>query len=86
MENAHARYLRRSTGAASEYLRTQWGVEYSPATLAKLCCQGKGPITHQCGRIALHSPEALDAFARACIKPMQRRKHSQRAQNEAAAP
>jgi hypothetical protein len=60
-------FLRRPQ--ASAYLLEVWGVEYSAATLAKMCCLGTGPATHHDGKRALHTPEALDAFARSRIRP-----------------
>jgi hypothetical protein len=60
-------FLRRPQ--ASAYLLEVWGLEYSAATLAKLCSLGTGPETHHNGRRALHTPEGLDAFARSRIKP-----------------
>jgi hypothetical protein len=64
-------YLRRPQ--ASQYLAEVWGISYSAGTLAKLCCLGSGPPTHYWGRIAMHTPEALDQFARSRIKPAPRR-------------
>jgi hypothetical protein len=61
-----AKFLRRQ--AASDYLRAKWGLSFTPGTLAKLCSQGRGPAAHRSGRIALHSPEALDAWVVARIK------------------
>jgi hypothetical protein len=58
-------YLRRAQ--ASEYLQEVWGLQYAESTLARLCCQGEGPTTHYDGRTALHTPEALDAFAKSRI-------------------
>ena len=60
-------YLRRPQ--ASQYLADVWGLAYSPATLAKMCCLGTGPETHHWGRIAMHTPEGLDVFARSRIRP-----------------
>jgi hypothetical protein len=59
-------YLRRPQ--ASEYLADVWGLAYAPGTLSKMCAQGRGPTTFHAGRTALHTPEALDVFARARIK------------------
>jgi hypothetical protein len=59
-------YLRRPQ--ASQYLADVWGLSYAPTTLAKLCCMGIGPETFRAGRTALHSPKALDTFAKSRIK------------------
>jgi hypothetical protein len=58
-------FLRRRQ--ASQYLAEVWGLKYAESTLARLCCQGQGPRTSYDGRTALHSPDALDAFARSRI-------------------
>jgi hypothetical protein len=71
---AFPQYLRRTQ--ASQYLAAVWGLSYGATTLAKLCCQGQGPETHYWGRIAVHTPEALDAFARSRIRPTRQRPES----------
>jgi hypothetical protein len=70
--NRLPQYLRRKQ--ASEYLLEVFGLRYAESTLARLCCQGRGPETVYDGRTALHTPEALDAFARSRIttKPARR--------------
>lgn len=65
--NRFPQYLRRKQ--ASEYLKEVWGLSYAESTLARLCSQGVGPETHLDGRTALHTPAALDAFAKSRIKP-----------------
>ena len=60
-------YLRRK--ASTEYLLRVWGIEIAPSTLAKKCSRRRGPATVHCGRVAMHSIEALDAFARAQLRP-----------------
>jgi hypothetical protein len=60
------KYLRRAP--STEYLRRVWGIEIAPATLQKKCVRGCGPATTRCGRVALHSIEALDAFAKTHLK------------------
>jgi hypothetical protein len=70
MEHHHSRfpqYLRRPQ--ASQYLADVWGLQYAPSTLNKLCCMGVGPETFHAGRTALHTPKALDVFARSRIRP-----------------
>lgn len=63
---AFPQFLRRPQ--ASEYLAEVWGLSYTPGTISKLCSLGRGPETHHAGRIALHTPEALDDFARSRIR------------------
>jgi hypothetical protein len=79
---AFPQYLRRPQ--ASQYLADIWGLSYAASTITRLCAEGKGPATHHCGRIALHTPEALDAWAKSRIKPA--RKKVRPAQAEAPAP
>jgi hypothetical protein len=67
-------YLRRRQ--ASQYLAEVWGLKYAESTLARLCCQGRGPKTSYDGRTALHTPEALDAFARSRITSTRARRDS----------
>jgi hypothetical protein len=69
---AFPQFLRRTQ--ASQYLAAVWGLSYGATTLAKLCCLGKGPETHYWGRIAMHTPEALDAFARSRIRPTRQKR------------
>ena len=59
-------FLRRPQ--ASQYLLEIWGIEYTANTLARLCCQGRGPTTVYDGRRALHTIESLDSFARSRIR------------------
>jgi hypothetical protein len=63
---AFPQFLRRTQ--ASQYLASVWGLSYGATTLAKLCCLGQGPQTHYWGRIAMHTPEALDEFAKSRIR------------------
>jgi hypothetical protein len=58
-------YLRRKQ--ASEYLLEVFGLRYAESTLARLCCQGKGPDTVYDGRTALHTPESLNTWAKSRI-------------------
>jgi hypothetical protein len=60
------KYLRRTE--ASAYLRAQWGLSYSPSTLAKLACGGDAPTHHRCGRVVLYAPTDLDQWAAARIE------------------
>jgi hypothetical protein len=60
------KYLRRTE--ASTYLREQWGLSYSPSTLAKLACGDDAPAHHRCGRVVLYAPADLDRWAAARIE------------------
>lgn len=62
----YPQWLRRPQ--ASQYLAEIWGISYSASTLAKMCCLGTGPETSYWGKIAVHSPDSLDRFARSRIK------------------
>jgi hypothetical protein len=61
------RLLRRRE--ASAYLKTIWGIERSPATLAKLFCVGGGPVACKDGRIPLYASADLDEWAQSRIGP-----------------
>lgn len=54
---------------AAGYLKAEWGISRSKATLAKLAVTGHGPEYHRSGRDALYTPAALDAFALRIIGP-----------------
>jgi hypothetical protein len=54
---------------ASGYLKTVWGIERSPATLAKLFCLGGGPVACKDGRIPLYDPVDLDEWAQSRFGP-----------------
>ena len=57
---------------ASRYLREVHGVPVAPSTLAKLACNGAGPIFRKLGAIPLYSTADLDAWARSRLgKPVQ---------------
>lgn len=61
------RRLRRA--AASDYLRTVWGLSYAPRTLAKLAVVGGSPPMEYAGRFPLYPEDGLDAWASAKIGP-----------------
>jgi len=79
----YPQFLRRPQ--ASQYLEDVWGLTFTPGTLTKMCSQKRGPETFYDGRRALHTPEALDAFARARIKLTPHHK-TRAVQAEASAP
>jgi hypothetical protein len=54
------RPLRRSE--ASTYLYETYGVSRSLATLAKLACQGGGPVFRHAGRVPLYEVADLDRW------------------------
>jgi hypothetical protein len=70
---AFPQFLRRPQ--ASQYLAEIWGLQYAASTLGKMCSLGSGPETHHCGRIALHTPESLDEFAKSRIRGPSRKTH-----------
>jgi len=47
---------------ASEYLKTRWGLNYLPTTLAKLACLGGGPAFEHFGRTPLYREDELDRW------------------------
>lgn len=49
---------------ASEYLDHRHGLQFSPATLAKYACQGKGPAYNKVNRTPFYAVEELDRWAR----------------------
>ncbi len=70
MPNPNASKLRRMRRSeASAYLYDKWGITRTPGTLAKLASTGGGPVLEYDGRIPLHTPEALDNWARAQLSP-----------------
>jgi hypothetical protein len=83
--NRFPQYLRRKQ--ASEYLLEVFGLRYAESTIARLCCQGRGPDTVYDGRTALHTPESLNAWAKSRITPTPTRRPRRHvgAQHEARA-
>lgn len=83
--NRFPQFLRRKQ--ASEYLLEVFGLRYAESTLARLCCQGRGPDTVYDGRTALHTPASLDAWAKSRISrtPTRRPRRSDAHQPEAHA-
>jgi hypothetical protein len=55
---------------ASAYLKTVWGLDYKPVTLAKLATIGGGPRFEHAGRIPLYRQDELDAWAAAKLSPL----------------
>jgi hypothetical protein len=54
--------------AAAQYITENY-FPCSPKTLAKLACIGGGPEFRRAGRIPIHEPHKLDAWARSRIGP-----------------
>ena len=54
---------------ASDYLKSTYGLSYTPNTLAKLAVVGGGPAFHP-SRFPLYPQESLDAFARRKMGPL----------------
>jgi hypothetical protein len=67
MTDTNYRPVGRDPGAASEYLRSRWGVRHSVGTLAKLRCTGDGPKYTKRGKFVDYSEVALDEYARTKI-------------------
>ena len=65
MLSTFCRRLRRAE--ASEYLKSRWGIERKPTTLAKLATLGGGPRFEKAGRIPLYRTEFLDEWARSML-------------------
>lgn len=53
----------RTRASAVDYLRENWGINRSTATLAKLASVGGGPKFRKAGRTPLYSEPDLDAWA-----------------------
>ncbi len=50
---------------ASEYLKSEWGLNYRPTTLAKLATIGGGPAFEHFGRWPVYRQDELDRWVRA---------------------
>lgn len=70
MTNAPDTVRRLRRHAASLYLLEKWGIERSPATLAKLAVTGGGPRFQHCGRFPLYPENELDAWAEQHLSPL----------------
>jgi hypothetical protein len=66
--DTHVRYLRRKE--VSAYLRQKFGLERSPATLAKLAVIGGGPPFRRMGRTPLYSEVDIDRWVAERIGPL----------------
>jgi hypothetical protein len=55
---------------ASRHLLTEWGLSYSPNTLASLASQGQGPPYRRISNRALYPVEELDAWAQGLLGPL----------------
>ncbi|CAN5209638.1 hypothetical protein BH10PSE6_BH10PSE6_11400 [soil metagenome] len=65
--------------AASDYLNEVHGIRLSVATLAKLACNGGGPLFEYDGRSPVYQPANLDSFATARLGPLRRSTAGRRA-------
>lgn len=72
LDHSPARCRLRNTRQASEYLREQFGIVRSPATLNKLRVIGGGPDFRKIGtKVVAYEDVALDAYAAGLIsKPL----------------
>ena len=57
---------------ASAYLKANYGLSYTPATLAKFAVIGGGPAYHAASRFPLYPEASLDAWARRKLGPLVR--------------
>ncbi|MBC7907623.1 MAG: hypothetical protein H7Y60_12890 [Rhodospirillaceae bacterium] len=55
---------------ASAYLKSTWGIDYKPATLAKVASLGGGPRFELAGRFPLYPEPELDSWASARLSPL----------------
>jgi hypothetical protein len=62
--------LRFRRDEASAYLKTNWGLDRKPSTLAKYASLGGGPKFEYAGRIPIYPQDQLDAWARATLSPL----------------
>ena len=54
--------------SASAYLTDEFGVECAPATLAKLHCQGGGPVVEMWGRFPMYRESDLRSWVEYKLK------------------
>jgi hypothetical protein len=70
LEHTPAKHVRRYRRAdASAYLKDNWGLSYTPGTLAKLACSGGGPPMEYASRFPLYPQDGLDTWAASKIGP-----------------
>ena len=58
----------RTRQSAVEYLKDRWGLDYSPATLAKFASVGGGPDFDKFGRTPLYTEPKLDSWVLARLR------------------
>jgi len=66
--NVQPRRYRRAE--ASTYLKSTWGLDYKPTTLAKLASLGGGPRFEHAGRFPLYREDELNSWASARLSPL----------------
>ncbi len=54
---------------ASQYLKSVWGIDRAPTTLAKLAVVGGGPRFQKVGNIPIYPPELLDEWVEELLSP-----------------
>jgi hypothetical protein len=64
---------RRRRAEAAEYLRLQWEMQVSSATLANYAVNGNGPIYCLIGKYAFYDDPDLDSWAQSRITPAKRK-------------
>ena len=55
---------------ASAYLKSTWGIDRKPSTLAKYATVGGGPRFEHAGRVPLYPQPELDAWAASILSPL----------------
>lgn len=55
---------------AATYLKSTWGIDRKPSTLAKIACLGGGPRFEHAGRVPLYPQSELDVWARSMLSPL----------------
>ena len=66
----HVQRLRRLK--AADYLRDVWGLPTTSNSLAKMACNGDGPVFQKIGRYPVYTPHGLDAWAESRLSPPMR--------------
>jgi hypothetical protein len=72
LEHSPAKGRNYQRAEASVYLKDNYGLSYTPATLAKLACLGVGPLYHAGSRYPLYPQAALDEWALKKLGPLVR--------------
>jgi hypothetical protein len=85
LEHSPTRCQNYRRAEASAYLKTAYGLSYTPGTLAKLATLGGGPAYHSGSRFPLYPEISLDQWAQQKLGPLVR-SSSEAAASSLAAP